>query len=75
MHTYIHTHIHTQEEDGHKVVCDYPPNRIRDVVTVTVNDLRTLAPDEYVNDTIMDFYIKFLQVGFGRFRVKVCMYE
>lgn len=39
----------------------YPSRDERDAVKITNRDLRRLRPTEFLNDTIIDFYIKYLQ--------------
>lgn len=39
----------------------YPSRTERDAVNITNRDLRRLRPTEFLNDTIIDFYIKYLQ--------------
>ncbi|GAQ85607.1 Ulp1 protease family protein [Klebsormidium nitens] len=40
----------------------FPPND-PDAVTISTTDLARLEPHEFLNDTLIDFYIKFLQVA------------
>lgn len=48
---------------NHFIVCSiavYKPLGGKVNIEVTVLDLESLAPDEYVNDKIMDFYLKYV---------------
>lgn len=38
--------------------CVYPPNQKFDVVEVTEHDLARLDDEEFLNDTVIDFFIK-----------------
>jgi sentrin-specific protease 7 len=38
--------------------CLYPPDGGRGAVEVVAEDLARLDPDEFLNDTIIDYYIK-----------------
>jgi hypothetical protein len=41
----------------------FPPEGGRDSVEVRAEDLARLAPDEFLNDTAIDFYLRWLQRG------------
>ena len=49
--------FHNAEDN---VVLQYPPNQ-RDVVTIYEDDVELLKPGRFLNDSIIAFYIKFLQ--------------
>ena len=44
------------------VVCQYPIG-VSGSITITKNDIKTLDPGIYLNDTIIDFYLKYLYMG------------
>ena len=44
------------------IVCQYPIG-VSGSITITKNDIKTLDPGIYLNDTIIDFYMKYLYMG------------
>ena len=40
------------------VILVWPPPPRRDAVSILASDLELLDPDEFLNDSIIDFYIK-----------------
>lgn len=40
------------------MACKYPPGGGRGAVSITAEDLDRLEVEEFLNDTIIDFYIK-----------------
>jgi ubiquitin-like-specific protease 1C/D len=45
--------------EGHKVA--YPSRDDPEAVEIVHSDLLRLAPEEFLNDTVIDFYIKYIQ--------------
>lgn len=46
------------------IKCLYPPSGDPEAVEVRAEDLQHLAPFEFLNDTVIDFYMKYMQVNF-----------
>jgi len=43
------------------VILVWPPPPQRDAVSIMASDMDLLEPEEFLNDTIIDFYIKYIQ--------------
>lgn len=44
-----------------KTVLVYPPDEPHKAVTITDKDLEVLQPFEFLNDTIIEFYLKYIR--------------
>ncbi|KAL7833972.1 hypothetical protein AOLI_G00289320 [Acnodon oligacanthus] len=54
---------HTEEEKTKEVMLiQYPPPPSKGGITVTTEDLECLRDGEFLNDVIIDFYLKYLQL-------------
>eukprot|EP00742_Colponemidia_sp_Colp-10_P010426 GILJ01011449.1.p1 GENE.GILJ01011449.1~~GILJ01011449.1.p1 ORF type:complete len:1212 (-),score=190.55 GILJ01011449.1:102-3737(-) len=51
----------TVVENPNRVLLVYPQKAIRGAVSITVSDIRRLRAGEFLNDSIIDFYLKYLQ--------------
>ena len=45
---------------NNEVILVWPPPPQREAVSVLASDLDLLEPEEFLNDTIIDFYLKFV---------------
>jgi Ulp1 family protease len=43
------------------IYCIYPPEDKRDAVTISYSDIPLLRPGEFLNDNLIDFYLKWIQ--------------
>ncbi|KAG7315438.1 hypothetical protein KOW79_021526 [Hemibagrus wyckioides] len=53
---------HTRQPSMPKRLIQYPPPPSKGAITVTTEDLECLRDGEFLNDVIIDFYLKYLQL-------------
>ncbi|KAK2819534.1 hypothetical protein Q7C36_021180 [Tachysurus vachellii] len=53
---------HTRQSSMPKRLIQYPPPPSKGAITVTTEDLECLRDGEFLNDVIIDFYLKYLQL-------------
>ncbi|XP_017314381.1 sentrin-specific protease 7b isoform X2 [Ictalurus punctatus] len=53
---------HTRQPSMPKRLIQYPPPPLKGGITVTTEDLECLRDGEFLNDVIIDFYLKYLQL-------------
>ena len=41
-------------------MCIYPERSVKGAVTITEEDLKVLEPDQFLNDNIIEFYMKYI---------------